>query len=259
MHSAPGMTALRAQASLRPLLLTALLVLPGAAWSQEAEESAPEIIQDFFLLDAVYPQEQGEWQLSIAPTLDRGDEEDVLTTEASLEYGITDQLQIEGTVPYVSLDPEDEETARGVGDVELGVLYAIRKPLLPLAISTGLEVTLPTGDEDEELGEGETRGGPFLIVARQVGTAQVHGNLSLSFGGGTEVEGGVAAVLPAGPLRLTFELAGESGDEDELRLAPGLLFPLGEGDEIGIALAAGLTSDTPDWGVLVRGVWSFEP
>jgi hypothetical protein len=247
------------RAPLRLFVLTALLLLPGAARGQEGEESAPELVQDFFLLDAVYPQEQGEWQLSLAPTLDRGDEEDVLTTEASFEYGITDRLQVEGTVPYVSLDPEDGETASGLGDAELGVLYAVRKPLLPLAISTGLEVTLPTGDEDEDLGEGETRGGPFVLVARQVGAAQVHGGLSLSFGGGTEVEGGVAAVAPAGPLRVTLELAGESGDEDELRLAPGLLFPVGEGDEIGIAFAAGLTSATPDWAILVRGVWSFEP
>jgi hypothetical protein len=140
-------------------------------------------------------------------------------------YGVSDRLDIGAALPLVSLRIDGERvdiyrnrrllqasataTASGIGDLALRVKYnLIRAPGGGLAI--GAEARLPTGDEENLLGSGETSLEPRIIWSVERGRLAIDTDFGYSFGGLSGQLGYGAAFTYIGLPRLMLvgELSG---------------------------------------------------
>lgn len=100
-------------------------------------------------------------------------------TTPFLSYGLTDGVDVVLGLPYAAVRTEEAggtTAARGVTDlsVELKVRF-YEKDGLSLAVKPGL--SLPTGDEEQGLGNGKTSYGAFLIATKKLESWAFHLNL----------------------------------------------------------------------------------
>ena len=81
--------------------------------------------------------------------------------EVEIEYALTKRLGMVLEVPYVGIDEHGQNFESGFGDMAaVGRLVLVDRPCLIL--SAHLEVEIPTGDEQRDLGRGETALAPTL-------------------------------------------------------------------------------------------------
>jgi|LWDU01.1.fsa_nt_gi hypothetical protein len=135
-----------------------------------AASEREELIQEVFKSDLVFPQQAGEIQLSLLPEYAESDEETSWAVPVSVEYGITDNLQVEFEwVSYGHNNPDDEGASAGIGNLEIGLQYSwLAIADSPFHAAVGVEFGLPLGDDDKELGEGEKSLGSYFIFAVDV-------------------------------------------------------------------------------------------
>ncbi|HEV3052855.1 MAG TPA: hypothetical protein VGX50_21290, partial [Longimicrobium sp.] len=115
------------------------------------------------------------------------------------------------------------------GGWTLGALYNLVNHR-SLAASVSVDAELSSGDEDVVVE-------PALIAATQVGTAQVHGTVSVSLASEPEYFGGLGVMLDAGFLTPTAEItaSGQEHAPTTIGVTPGLYLHLGHHAEIGVA------------------------
>lgn len=149
----------------------------------------PQIIQEFFITDAVYPQEAGETQLTLDTRVDRE-----IGPRLTVEYGVTDRLQIGATTPAIGVSAGDEANT-----LEIGTLYNLLSGNSPFVLSTALQLALSRGERPEWE--------PSLIAAKQIGNAQLHASVTAGLRSGEQAEFsfGLASVYDGGgsPPRLS--------------------------------------------------------
>lgn len=240
------------------LYLAAAVGLGGGNSPDEAEPELPTSAQELFLLDTAYPQEAKSLQVTL-----RGeyfDADGLRNAEGAihLEYGITDRLQIEAAFPLTWREG-DGDTNTGPGDLSFGALFALMPEESPLVVSVSVEVAAPTGDEEEELGEGEAEFEPAMLLAWRLDRFVIHGNAGLALGGGeTSVEMGGAMEAIVGDFSVIAELAASIGEEeDEAFVTPGVVWHPSPDLEFGIGAPIGLTEDAPDWGIVALATFEF--
>jgi hypothetical protein len=247
-------------------LVGVVLAGPVAAVGARAESRA--LIEEFLTTEPVYVQPRGETELSSSFDYRRpaGD----WRIPVLVEYGITDRLEAEIEAVYLSL-PGEGSRDRGPGDLELGLHYAIRPDVETVALTLGVNVGLPMGDETRGLGSGKTVVELMGIAGMKLGFAELHVAGVLEVGEEAEPELNAAVVYPRSDLRFTLEtnvlrgdgpgeVRGASADpavgsgEQDLRvvMTPGLFHCPRPGIEYGIGLAIGLSRVAPDWGVVSR-------
>jgi len=82
-------------------------------------------------------------------------EVDELEFETEITYALSDRVIVGIGAPLVSINPIDGENTTGFGDLELSVhMLAFNGPRD--GVLFGLSATVPTGDPDRDLGEGNT-------------------------------------------------------------------------------------------------------
>ena len=146
------------------------------------------------------------------------------TVLISAGYGITDRLDVAATLPMVrlTLDGQRVDTYRGrelvqatatasvsgIADAALRAKYNVLRSG-GSGLSVGGEVRLPTGDEDNLLGTGETTLKPRVIGSLEHDRLAVHGDLGYTFGGVSgELNYGGAVTMAATPrVTIVGELA----------------------------------------------------
>jgi hypothetical protein len=95
-----------------------------------------------------------------------------------IEYGITDNWDVELEIPYVYVKPEGLESNSGFGGLEIESKYNFyRQDNAKFAISGGLEIFLPLGDKNKELGEGNFEIEPGLFISKGWNNMFFHLNL----------------------------------------------------------------------------------
>jgi len=262
--------------NLMTCILLPMLTLVGWAADEEATH-------DFlFLTDEAYVQEEGEWQFGVSigywdRVADDDAGEDALQHSVSaaleIEYGITERLQIELELPYLSHKAE-ETTASGIGDAEVGSGYAIVRETDSLpAVTAGIEFSLPTGDEDRDMGAGAWGYEGFVAVSKHISDLFLHA--SISYGRTDDAIGeegkvdeseigyrlAVVRTLNEG-INLIVELGGESEREvdaagesetaDTLYFVPGIQWECDAEWNLGLGIPVGLTDDSADWGGILK-------
>ena len=137
------------------------------------DERGDPLVEELFVTETVYPQDQGHWQQTLRPSyLVNGPEDDRFTLQASIEYGITDQFQIEAAwIGYQKHSPGED----GSGDTELGLKYSFgENNTAGMQLAIGFEVTFPTGDIDKGLTDGFRVYEPFAVVSKDISNASKH-------------------------------------------------------------------------------------
>jgi hypothetical protein len=238
---------------MRTVAAALILLCPAVAGAQVAEREEP--IQELFVGETVFVQERGEVQLTTTFDGRKNADEKAWRTAQLVQYGVTDRLELDTELPFVSGRESTALRQAGLGDIEVGILMGLARRIHAGALSVGLRLRLPTGDEARGHGEGETVPEPIVIFAKAFGSAQLHASAEVGFANkGTPKEWtyGAGVVVPTGHWRETLEVdARHEGDENRLLLTPGLYFKPRRAFEIGIGIPVGLTQRSSDVGAVV--------
>jgi hypothetical protein len=224
-----------------------------------------QALEELFQSEIVFPQDEGEIQITVAPQYHWG--RDARRTELGLgfEYGVTDAFQIGAElVSFARHDPRGAGAHEGIGDIELSARHSwmnIGGSRTHAAL--GLEVTLPTGDENRELGEGEFGFAPSAVVAVDLARgAQVFANFGVEFQpGADEAEErsqwflNVGAFAPIGDFTATFEW--NLSEHEGNYVTPGLVWRFAEGFEFGVGVPIGVNGAADRYRVIAMLTHEF--
>jgi len=203
-------------------------------------------------------------------------ETDTVTVQPTIAYG-GDSWEVGLLVPYRYVDAKacllspgltmcEDDQEDGIGDMNLYGKYIFRSEYVHAG--AGLDLSLPSGDEDKGLGAGELGIAPFGTAAAVVGPAEVRAHVGNLFFTGSDSWGyysrrpsdvllyGVGLFYAIGDrVGVRGELVGSRIDRDEdqdvLAFEPGVdvRIPLGAVDlMIRPTAAVGLTDASADWG-----------
>ena len=246
------------------LILSNILIAKATPNDAKVEE----LVQEVFLGEIVYPQDQGELQFTTGYLLaNKGNNflwgskgEDDFQIPVLLEYGLTDRLQLGTLIPVDFLRTGQAEN-EGVGNVELELYYNFYNDRRSgRAYGVGFALGLPPATS--EIGENALSYEPFFVAYQQFN------QYALNFSASLEIEeplgkdqdrdsdiGGdlsLAVIRKYDTVTLLAEIETEiESDNTLLRLAPGLYWQPRDNFELGVSLPIGLTNDTPDLGVFV--------
>ncbi|HET7462461.1 MAG TPA: hypothetical protein VFJ82_14505 [Longimicrobium sp.] len=218
-----------------PLALFALFVVRAPL---AAQAELPQLAQELFVAETVYPQERGEVQLTAFTPVSDAEHPRLLG-----EYGITGRLQLSLVTPALGSDVTGEENAW-----EAAVLYALLPEASPVAVSVEMEVSLA----EDQAAHWE----PALIAARGFGPVQLHGSVRTELDDpGDEVTGALAALIDAGRLTPTLEAVWDAAGDD--LLVAGLFVHPTEHVEAGIGVPVCLDCHEPPHGVRLMATVEF--
>ncbi len=255
-----------------PIALSIVLLAPGMAWGQREH-----------------------FQLKFGPSYDEGDFGASQTTRAfffpvtfrylgdAFDIGITgsyvrldapaDVVIVEGTPQETGRRDRDRQEASGLGDTILrGRYYLVDDPgpgsWIP-ALAPFVKLKLPTADDDENLGTGETDVGLGLEFDKTFPGFFIFGDLSYTFMGdppGLDFRDRPAVFLGAG-RRVTEVLtlsafvdwrrALVAGNDDPLELGGVATVRISPVLSVSPYAFVGLTDGSPDWGIGTEVSWRF--
>ena len=265
--------------SLLPLLAALLSALPSPALEPPPEPPPAAAIQDnSFLVEEAYNQEAGVVQhiLNISFGVDqlRGADDRELTFNFTQEWPVFSQThQFSYTVPYTFVESGGDRD-NGLNDLLLtyrfqALMETERRP----AFAPRISLVLPTGDANQGFGNDALGYQLNLPVSKVIGDRwSVHGNAGATWF--PDVEGrdlvsynvGASAIYALRPnFHLMFEFIGiwdeeiAEGGRTERNLAaifsPGFRYAWNHANDaqtvVGLAAPIGLTSDAPDYGVIL--------
>jgi len=136
-----------------------------------------------------------------------GEDADSYSIAPGARFGLTDRLALRAEVPYVgySIGEMDED---GLGDMELGFDFLFFEDIFEYAwIIPHATAILPTGDEDKNLGTGDTQGRFGISIGTTVNDV-VHFAVDFSYTlkGAEGENGGEREDLTAGALSIMWDL-----------------------------------------------------
>lgn len=248
------------------LIYTALTLAPAMVFAEEYDDDSKvdELVQELFLSEIVYPQDANEVQLSTGVQwLDDDDDGDSVTSFSSpvtIEYGITDEFQLGLTIPTQYGGSAGDS---GIGNIELESLYNFySNKESGWAFSGVFGVSFP--NLSDEVGEDGFVFEPVLIGYKSFGAFALNLSAGVEVSSEsdeeTEVGIGVAALYNAGIITpsLEFSAAFEEDEKPSVSISTGATILLGKEVELGLAMAKGLNSESPEWQAFGTLTWEFE-
>jgi len=224
-------------------------------------DDAQEPIQELFKSDMVFPQEEGEIQLTFAPQYNEADDGTSWELPIAVEYGITDNLQVElEWISYAHNNPDDEGTSSGIGDAEIGLQYSwmnISDSSVHAAV--GVEVGLPFGDDEKDLGEGEKSLGSYFILGVDI-VEQVHTFLQVGVekpeSEDREDFVNVGLIIAASDVAaFTLEY---NWEEEAAYVTPGFVWTSIDSWELGLGVPVGVADDADDFQVILHVILELD-
>lgn len=242
-----------------------LLGLPDGLRADADDDGLEAAIEELFLGELVFPQEEGELQVTLGASV----EDEETEAELALEWGLTDAWQVELEIEGAFEDGDNE-----LGLIELGVRFAALDLGPNLHVGAGAALAWsPT--ESDEAPENAVFVEPTLILAKDWDEGQRYlfaqtsiewvideGDLAPLIDGPEDalewVVGGYVGTSWGG---WTLEAAAErplEGDErsTDWSLAAGVVFGLGEAWELGVGGVVGIEGEAEDAWLLQL---TFEP
>ena len=251
-QASPGTTGSESQSSVRQAATTEEPSADGDHGG--ATDTGTGLVEEYFFTESAFTQEKGEVQMTSGLTLTRG-ASGFWSLPLSVEYGITDRLQVGIAVPLLSRVTGPDAHVRTADGVEVEVLYGLRRDADSLAVSIGVATEVEAGDDEDDSRSVEFE--PFLCLARRLGRVEVQANLGASLGDDHSFVFSVAAAVPVRDWRFMAEVGGDSGRAGRLLLVPGLARRLPGGAEISIGFPIAGGHGFHPAGVVVRTTFEF--
>lgn len=207
----------------RYLLVLGILISAAVAWA-----GRPLATEDAYVL--------GRNHLEVEVGVDYATEEDAgaaLAPAVGVTYGLLSLLDVAAGVPVAATFPEEGEGSTGLGDCEVGAKVLIYgREDSAAAVAFAPAVLIPTGKEEDGLGEGCWGLSGTAAVSFGLGPATLHVNAGYTH---AIPEEGDAEGIPSAAAAVEFGLA------DNLSLAAEYLADLKEveGDDGGYPMTAG--------------------
>lgn len=267
------------------IFIVLCVICPQGARAQSPDsiEKGRQLLQEVFQTELVYPQEKGEFQVTIAPRFNRNRGERTTEIPVSLEYGITDRWQIEiEWDAYNRIRPGNlEPTNEGIGDVDISTKYSflnIGGSNFHSALT--FELQIPAGDIERGLTEGFLEYKPSASFAKDFPSlrrlqvfSQVGVNLKqrikkpqkkddvepaaheFILNGGVFVPYKKARFI--GEVNWTTNQWSSRGSHSELYLTPGFVYKLPGAWEAGVGIPIGISRDADKIGTILKLVFEF--
>jgi hypothetical protein len=246
-------------------LITVLIIL---CWSGAAFASHPLITDDAFT------QGKGKFQFELNGEYSHKKEccvvEDEAEIAATLTYGINDQIDVILGIPYIYEREQNSEitTNNGFSDTSVALKWRFyEKEGLSLALKPG--VTLPTGNDEKELGSGKATYSVFFIATKEIALFAFHLNLGYKRNENKvdEREDLWHASL-AGEMKISKELKAvanigvETNSDrcssiDPVFIIVGVIYSIRENLDVDFGLKSWLNSLDTDYSVLAGLTWRF--
>jgi len=239
-------------------------------------------IEELFKTDVVYPQEKGELEVEVASLYQNQRGGDSWTAPLSLEYGLTDNWQVESEWDsFTRHRSSDGSVASGIGDLELGTQYSFMNVGGSLFhIAPRFSIGIPLGNVNKELSEGFLEYEPAVIVARdfpQLHRTQVFAEIGAGFvqrvkrpvdaddaePAAHELNLGTGFFTLFAHGAATFEFNcnnntwNRHGTENDLYATPGAILRVARNVEIGLGIPIGLNKGSDRFDVMAHVVWEF--
>jgi hypothetical protein len=136
------------------------------------QDFAPEEIEQLRTQTA-YVLDAGEIESDLVVSYLESSDLSLTRIDLEIEFGVTDSLMLEIEVPYLFRDPHPGRRTDGFGDLDLEGKYLLYSRL-PFTVGAGIEIGLPSGDEDKGLGDGEVEYGFFAACSVEFGLLSAH-------------------------------------------------------------------------------------
>ena len=245
-------------AFVRLVHLAALMAALTTTFETRAEPHRAEELEQL-RINTGYIIEAGEFEVNIVPSyFDYADQrhQDV---EAELEYAISDRLMVEIEVPYrwLSFDGDGEDID-GARNVELGAKWLLAAGE-DFAASFGVGVALPSGNDRPDISSDLWSVDLSLPLTYRFSEKSM--SLHVELGAEWEEQEGfeeqtinVAIERRPEGSNMTLQLGGnfirEDGDLEAYLIPAFEIAATTIPFQFGMGVAAGLTSDSADWGLL---------
>jgi hypothetical protein len=192
---------------------------------------------------------------------------DELRVQAQGQYGITDQVAVGGSLPFISNPDGVHGGATGFGDVDLFGQYKFDQIIAPSVfdLTAQLDVVLPTGSGDKFRDRGKFGVRPLALAYKDFGqvgpgTLGAYGLFGLTFGKHVDVHMGVAVTYEiqhfAGVLELT-DIQYTRPDYGVCQITPGVIYHGIEPFEFALGLPIGIGHDAPKAGIEFKVTYAF--
>jgi hypothetical protein len=210
-------------------------------------------------------------------------DDDLFRVGPVIAFSFLDNLEIGARLDYIDRDLQGGGSASGLGDTTAWGKWQFFHN--PVQFTVGVELYLPTGDEDELLGTGEFDIGVFGAVRKNLDQAYITGyfgfrdNGDATVGGavGTEqnLKGDTSIFLGGGvmfPINDRFALSGElrveteryedsvkgvEGGESLIDLTAGAYWYLSKKATLRAGIGIGLDDGAPDWQLIGGFAWHY--
>ncbi len=254
--------------------LCAIVLLSGTA-NVAAQTADGRPLQELFQTETVYSQEKGETQFTFASRFSKSGERKLFEAPVALEYGISDRWQVSLEWAATNRLTTAAGKTRGAGDLQIGTKYSwMNLGRSTFHAAVGFELSVPTGNVEKGLGEGNLEYEPYVVIAKdfpRLAGLQIFSQFGVAFTrhvkgpittheheAGKSIEWNNGMFVRYRQVRFTSEFNwSRSAAENSLYFTPGLVWKLPRNLEFGAGVPIGLTRDTDRFRAIVKLVYEF--
>ena len=217
------------------------------------------------ITDDTGTQGAGKFQIEVNGEYSDNNGEKTTEVAVTLSAGISDNIDVVASMPYLFLNPEEDSNEDGFGDAGVEIKWRIyEKEGISFALKPG--ITFNTGDEDKGLGDGKPSYGIVFITTKEMDALALHFNV-----GYTRNRKELRDIWHysfAGEYSFTEKLkaVGNIGGETNpdrtssthpLFLLGGLIYNIRENVDIDIGIKTGLNKAETDYAILTGIAFRF--
>jgi len=252
----------RSSARLYSPLAVALMCALGlnlgssSAQAQSIDEPVTGPVESLFQGQTTYSRQQGDVRMEISGSHQRDGEIRNNEIVGRAEYGITNRLQAQVSLPLDIADRSGTVAAQtGMSRVEVGAKYSVMPTSSPVSLSAGMDVAVPLGSQDV-MGTRPSAGPTFKpMIAAGVGSNDLQVQASLQGELGQPSRGlnsTVAGMYSLGAITPSLELSSMASEsaKPEFYATPGVTYKFSDRTQVGLGAAIGLNDQSQDLQVM---------
>ncbi len=221
-----------------------------------AENEQSEQIQEVFRSELVFPQEEGEIQFTLAPYyLQNGDNISEIIFPFGIEYGITDQLQIEIETERTYFQENSDNLKYVSQEYEISVMYSFMN-------FSDSQFHTAVGSEIGGISETEKEYALFFILARTFPSfrySHIFAQYSIVWEEERESAANIGMYIPFGKITFTSELNFRTIEENtQFYTTNGIIWAPKSVLNFGMGVSHNLTETSQKPGIYSQLIYEFD-